>query len=403
MRLKKFFDYRLFATTILLVLIGILIIYSATYHSESSAIRRHYQKQLLWFGIGLGLMAVVVFLPLKFFFFSSYWAYPSCLGLLIYLAISGEVTGQVFRRISLGPIQFQPTEFAKIATILTLARYLSNRDPNNKKTMGVAFALGIFPMILVAKQPDLSSSLVFALLPFSLLFWGGTSPLLLFLVIAPFLSLLSAFNYYSFIGMMAFLALVLYLMRRGFKFCILNFLLNISVGVMTPFVWQGLPAYQKKRILAFLGIEADPQGAGYQIIQSKVALGSGGLWGKGYLQGTQTQLRFLPEQHTDFIFSVLGEEFGFLGSVFVLCLLLFLIWRSISIASLVKNRFASLVAIGITTVLLFHTFTNIGVATGIFPVTGLPLPFLSYGGSFLITCMIMVALLLNISIRRFQY
>jgi len=395
----------LLAATILLILIGIGIIYSATYHSESSVIRKHYQKQLLWFGIGLGLMIMVTVLPIKFFLFSSYWVYAFCLGLLIYLVILGEVREEIVRRVSLGPIRFQPTEFAKIATILALARYLSykNRDPNDKTTIAVAFALGVLPMILVAKQPDLGSSLAFAVLPFSLLFWAGTSPLVLFLIIAPLLSLVSAFNYYSFVGMMAALALVLYLMRRGVRFCLFNFLLNISVGLMTPLVWQGLHAYQKRRILTFLGIEADPQGAGYQIIQSKVALGSGGLWGKGYLQGTQTQLRFLPEQHTDFIFSVLGEEFGFLGSIFVLSLLLFLIWRGISIASVVKNRFASLIAIGITTVLLFHTFTNIGVATGIFPVTGLPLPFLSYGGSFLITCMIMIGLLLNISIRRFQY
>jgi len=178
---------------------------------------------------------------------------------------------------------------------------------------------------------------------------------------------------------------------------------NILIGIITPFLWRQLQAYQQHRILTFLGLEIDPHGVGYQIIQSKVAIGSGGFWGKGILNGSQTQLRFLPAQHTDFVFSVVGEELGFIGSVFILGLLLFLLLRGIYIASIVKNNFLSHLVMGAVVVLGFHIIINIGMTVGIMPVTGLPLPFLSYGGTFLITCLILIGFIIHASIRRFRY
>jgi rod shape determining protein RodA len=175
------------------------------------------------------------------------------------------------------------------------------------------------------------------------------------------------------------------------------FLLNIGVGIATPNLWNQLRPYQQQRILTFVNPEKDPKGAGYQIIQSQVAIGSGGIWGKGYLKGSQTHLRFLPAQHTDFIFSVIGEEFGFMGSGVILIVIFLLILRFIQIAASIRGQFESLTIIGITTVIFFHTVINIGMTIGMAPVTGLPLPFLSYGGSSLVANLMMIGVVLNIS------
>ena len=175
------------------------------------------------------------------------------------------------------------------------------------------------------------------------------------------------------------------------------FLLNIFVGIITPYLWNQLRPYQQQRILTFINPEQDPKGAGYQIIQSQVAIGSGGLWGKGYMNGTQTHLRFLPAQHTDFIFSVIGEEFGFVGVSAILLLFMLLIIRLIAIAGAIRQSFESMVVLGIATIILFHVMINIGMTIGMAPVTGLPLPFLSYGGSSLMANLIMMGTVLNIS------
>ncbi|MBD3289390.1 rod shape-determining protein RodA, partial [candidate division KSB1 bacterium] len=213
----------------------------------------------------------------------------------------------------------------------------------------------------------------------------------------------AAFNFYTFFAAMLIVGSILLYFRKGFKVFLLLMILNISVGIITPFLWGKLHSYQQHRILTFLGLELDPQGAGYQVIQSKVAIGSGGFWGKGFLEGTQTQLRFLPAQHTDFVFSVIGEEFGFIGVLFILFLFLILLRRGIFIASVARNKFASLLCIGSVTIIAFHMFVTIGMTVGIMPVTGIPLPFISYGGSSLITSMVLIGFIINTSIRRYKY
>jgi rod shape determining protein RodA len=199
------------------------------------------------------------------------------------------------------------------------------------------------------------------------------------------------------------LLVMLYRARPRFLTTAAIFLTNFAVGIITPILWRGLHEYQQKRILVFLDPGRDPLGAGYQVIQSKVALGSGGILGKGFLQGTQTKLAFLPAQHTDFIFSAFGEQFGFLGSLLLLALFLLFLVRGLRAAQMTRNRFASLVALGATAVFCFHIFVNVGVAVGIMPVTGLPLPFMSYGGSSMITNMVLVGLLLNVRYRWQEY
>ena len=201
--------------------------------------------------------------------------------------------------------------------------------------------------------------------------------------------------------LMITIVLVLAFSGRRLIFLVTVFLLNISVGIATPYLWNQLRPYQQQRILTFVSPEKDPKGAGYQIIQSQVAIGSGGIWGKGFLQGSQTHLRFLPAQHTDFIFSVIGEEFGFVGAGLIMLVFLLLLLRLIHIAAMIRGQFESLIIIGILTVIFFHTVINLGMTIGMAPVTGLPLPFLSYGGSSLVVNMMMMGIVLNISKNKF--
>ena len=210
-------------------------------------------------------------------------------------------------------------------------------------------------------------------------------------------------NVIIFLVWMVVLTAILYFAKKGILLTILTYFINLSVGTMAPYLWNKLKPYQQNRIKHFLNQEMDPRGAGYQILQSKTALGSGGIKGKGFLQGTQSQLRFLPEQQTDFIFSVFGEEFGFFGVISILGMFLMIILRGIYIASCTKNRFAGFIAVGISSVFLIHIFINIGMIVGLLPVTGLPLPFMSYGGSAMIVFLGMVGLLINISINRLKY
>ena len=407
MRNKKRFsegDYGLCIVVFLLVLIGLTAIYSASYHVESVALKNNFIKQIIWFIISFFALIITVIIPLKFFKAISYWFYVLSLLLLLSTLFMNQVA-DVNRWITIGFIKLQPSEFVKIALLLALANFLSKerRDLTKLKDVGLSFGFLLLPFLIVIKQPDLGTALVFLSLILPLLYWAGMPSYLLFTIIIPFISLLTAFNYYSFLVSMIIIAAILFFFRRGLIFFLFNFILNIGVGLITPLLWNKLHDYQQHRILTFLGLELDPHGASYQVIQSIVAIGSGGLWGKGLLNGTQTQLRFLPAQHTDFIFSVIGEEAGFLGISFVLILFYIILMRGIYIASVTRNKFASLMAIGIITIIGFHVIVTVSMTAGIMPVTGIPLPFVSYGGSSLVANMVLIGLLINTSIRRYKY
>ncbi len=397
-------DYIFIAVVVFLVMAGLAAIYSASHHVEAHEIKNNVTYQMIWFSIAAFFMVGVVVIPTKAFYYSAYWIYSFSLILVcLTLVIKGQ--GHVSRWISIAGLQFQPSELMKIGVILSLARYLSGErlDLNRPKNIGFALLFVFVPFIIICQQPDLGTALVFAAIILPILYWAGLPAFYLFAAIAPFIVMIASFNYYTFFGAMVFIALMFLYFRRGLTVSLLNILLNIIIGIITPILWNQLYDYQKHRILTFLGIEIDPYGLSYQIIQSKVAIGSGGFWGKGMLNGTQTQLRFLPAQHTDFVFSVIGEEFGFLGSLLIMGMLLFILLRGIYIASIVKNPFLGVLVIGAVTILAFHVIINIGMTVGMMPVTGLPLPFLSYGGSFLIACMIFVGIIIHASIRRFKY
>jgi rod shape determining protein RodA len=397
-------DYGFILVVLILVLIGLIAIYSASFQVESPALKANFTRQILWFLIGLIFMVIAIIIPARAYWASAYWLYFITIILLLFILILNRGS-TVARWINIGPLRFQPAEFAKISVLIVLARYLSHekRNLNNFKDIVISFGVILLPFLLIAKQPDLGTALVFLAIILPVLFWAGLPSFFLFAITAPFIVMLSSFNYYMYFLAMILIAVALLFFKRGLFISLLIMVLNIVVGIVTPLLWNRLHEYQQHRVLTFLGLEMDPQGLSYQVIQSKVAIGSGGFWGKGLLQGTQTQLRFLPEQHTDFVFSVIGEEFGFIGSFIVIVLFLILLLRAIYIASKVRNKFSGLMVIGAAAILGFHIIINIGMTVGMMPVTGLPLPFLSYGGSFLIVAMILIGMIVNASVRRFKY
>jgi rod shape determining protein RodA len=382
----------------------------ALYSSSSTVITEGYGtnyffKQLVWIGIGLVIMTIIIFLPNKLIYESAYILYGISLFLLVVVIFFGSVGQGAERWLRLGPLYIQPSEIAKLTTILAVARFISQDkiNLNTFKDFMIASSFILVPFIFIVRQPDLGTAMVFGAIALPMFYWAGLKGSNVLLILMPFLIMLASFQFYAFLILMIILVLYLAYSRKSKTVSVVNFLANISMGLLTPVLWNHLKEYQRNRIKIFLNPEADPRGAGYQIIQSKVAIGSGGFTGKGFLQGSQTQLRFLPEQHTDFIFAVIGEEFGFIGVVIGLVLFFVFLMRGIFIATIVKSRFNSIVAVGIVTVIAFHVVVNIGMTIGLFPVTGLPLPFLSYGGSALLTNMVMAGILLNFYKNRYEY
>ena len=409
MRLSQELDLGLVIAVAMAASFGVTMIFSA---AGGSALWR---SQALFAVLGLLLMVLVVYVPNRVFYDLAYPAFGAALVLLVVVLFWG--TGDPARRLSLTPsgaLQFQPSEFAKTATVLAMARYLADQSPErmgHPRVIAGALLLAALPMALVAREPDLGTSIAYpaALLP--MLYWAGLRPLHIFFLVAPFLSVAFSFEelwqdqtpiVFALFIIVSSVVIQLLLSRLWVTLSLLA--LNLSSGLVTVYLWKSmLHDYQKARILTFLDPERDALGAGWNIIQSKIAIGSGGLLGKGYLEGTQTKYEFLPAAHTDFIFSVVGEELGFVGAVAVLALFLFLIWRALAIATMSSNRFYSLLAIGLASMLTFHLFINVGMTIGVMPVTGLPLPFLSYGGTALVANWMAVGLLLHAYASRHEY
>ena len=396
------YDYITISVTLLLIIVGCIAIFSATTSVETDE-NGFFVRQILWSSAGVIVMIAISLVSIKFINRIVYGFYAFTLFLLLLVLVIGKAGQGAERWLALGPIHIQPSELAKLATILAVGKFLSERhaDVNKFKYFAVSVGLILLPFLLIARQPDLGTALVFLALIIPLLYWAGLNWFNIFIILTPLLTMLLSFNFWAFMILMLSIVFVLIYSGRKPIILVAVFLMNIGVGIATPFLWGQLRPYQQQRILTFINPEKDPKGAGYQIIQSQVAIGSGGIWGKGYLKGSQTHLRFLPAQHTDFIFSVIGEEFGFIGVICILLLFLILILRCIYIASTIRGQFESLVIIGIATVILFHMIINIGMTIGVAPVTGLPLPFLSYGGSSLVSNLLMMGVVLNISRNKF--
>ena len=399
-------DFALILSLVGLIVLGLFTLYSSSHTTvEGDLGSNFFLKQLIWVIIGFGAIIIIFFMPNRWIFASAYYLYGISLFFLILVIFFGKTGQGAERWLQVGPISFQPSEFAKLASILAVARFVSRDEVNLNTAKDFLFAslFIVVPFIVIVRQPDLGTSMVFVAIALPMLYWAGLKPSNLFLIAMPILVMLASFNFFTFLLLMVILVAYLVFSHRTKLILISSFLLNIAMGLLTPVLWNHLKPYQRDRIKIFLNPEADPRGAGYQIIQSKVAIGSGGGMGKGFMQGSQTQLRFLPEQHTDFIYAVIGEEFGFVGALSGLILYFILLIRGVQIASLVRSKFNSIVAIGIVTLIAFHMIINIGMTVGLLPVTGLPLPFVSYGGSALVTNMVMIGILLNFYRNRYEY
>lgn len=368
-------------------------------------------RQCAWMLLGWGALLLASRLPLRYLEEVTPAIYVlAVLLLLLVLVVAPAVSGSR-RWFMLGPLRLQPSEPAKVALILVLARVLGGTVSRERRLGPVAgsMLLALVPFLLVLREPDLGTSLVFIAIWIGAVFWFGLSWVFLLSVGSPLVSAVLSF-YSETVAQQAWpwglylviLIALLYMARFRILESVLLLLANIVVGIGTSFFWDRLKGYQQERVLTFFDPGRDMFGAGYQAIQSKVAIGSGGLSGTGFLQGTQKGLAFLPERHTDFIFSVVGEELGFLGAALLLALFLTIILRALGIARSARRPFSSLVAVGVASYFIFHVFVNVAITTGLLPVTGLPLPILSYGGSNLLVSSFLLGLLLNVGSRSFE-
>ncbi len=393
---RKNFDITTFFSVLLLVTAGFLAIYSATYAANMN---NRFGSQLLFAGIGIAGMIVMAMLPVRWFQAIAYPLYGISIALLIFVAFQGKLVYGHRSWIAIGSFQFQPSEIAKLATIFTIGAFLNKgRDLRDIKNILIVCGLVLLPIALILKEPDPGTAVIFAGVMVVLLLWSGVDLFLLAAVVIPVLvAVLSLFGQTpTIVSVLAGGIIFFFVFRRNLVLTVLAFGVVIAIAFSTNFIYEHLHQFQRNRIQVLLDPELDPLGAGYNVIQTRMAIGSGGLLGKGYLRGTQTQLRYVPKQWTDFIISVPAEEFGFAGAVVILMLYLFVIFRGVAIASSVRSIFSSVVAMGIAGIWFLHVTVNIGMALGLMPVIGIPLPFMSYGGSALLTNLLMAGILMNL-------
>lgn len=343
--------------TFLLAGIGVLALYSAT----KGQMEPWAMRQLIFFFIGIFSMLVVALIPIRFWYMAAYFAYFGGLILLLLVHIVGVEGGLGAQRwLNIAGFQFQPSELAKVCLVLALARYFHRIHPNNLRHFTTliipAILIGI-AVLLILKQPNLGTATITAIMSVGVMFMAGV----------------------------------------GWKKFIVG---GIVLLLALPVAWHHMHDYQKQRVYTFLEPERDPLGSGYNIIQSKVAIGSGGFWGRGFMKGTQSQLSFVPERHTDFIFSIIAEEFGFVGSLALLALYGLFVFRGMHIAMKCQSLFGKLVAYGVTAIIFLHVFVNLGMVSGILPVVGVPLPLISYGGSSMISTLIGIGFIANVYVHR---
>jgi rod shape determining protein RodA len=350
-------DLNLLTTALLIAAIGCLLVYSATYFGPDAPL---FRKQVIWTLIGIILMIIFIAIDYHVLLEIAPFLYGIGIILLAYLLVSDRLTRNVKSWIHLGNFQFQPSEFMKIFTALLIAKYFDSNDRAylNFRTFVIVMAIIGFPVVLIALQPAFGSAASFFPLFGVAMFFGGIKPKLWLIA-------------------------------------------SLCFVVALPIGWHFLKPFQKERIMIFMDPARDPLGSGYQVMQAKIATGSGGITGKGFLHGTQVNLEYLPARHTDFIFSVLGEEWGFVGVSVVLTLYLFLIVESLGVAKASRDRGGTFLVLSLICFFIFHILINVSMQIGLLPVTGIPLPLISYGGSATMMFFMAIGLILNVGFRRF--
>lgn len=396
-------DRPLILTAAGLVIYGIAILYSAGQTDVPTVAHGVWIRQFVWLGIGIVLAWGAFHISPRLLEWAAPLVYGFSLVLLAATLVIGTGAGTAAGTkswIAIGGHQLgQPSEFAKVAVVLMLARYLSSvkEPPRSFRELLVPGLIVGVPFLLVLKQPDLGSAIVFVGIFFVMLFWAGVRPRLLFLLASPGFSLLLAFNTWTWGAWLIVFCALLLAWRPYLTDWLLALSVTIVMGVVALPLWNHLQPYQQNRLLTFLNPEVDPRGAAYHAIQSRVAIGSGGWFGTGYTEGPQKRLAFLPEQHTDFIFSVVGEELGFVGVAVALLLFVTLLFSLLRIARRATDPFSSLVVAGILGLWFTHVFENVGMTVNLMPITGIPLPFFSYGGSFFMICLLCVGLVARVA------
>ncbi len=362
-RLLLNFDWVLLFLLVLIGALSVFNLYSATFPVRNAGGSQIFLKQIYWFLVGFAVMLFMTTFDYHHLLRLAYPTYFFSLALLVLVFFIGDVRSGSQRWLSLGGFTFQPSELIKITLVIWLAKFFEDRSHMTEfrlRDLWLPFIMIAVPCALVIKEPDLGTALTILIVCFSVIIFAKLK---------------------------------------------WSSLAILVIGVLSaaPFLWMALKDYQRNRILTFLNPETDPLGAGYHINQSKIAIGSGGLWGKGFLKGTQTRLHFLPEQHTDFAFSVLAEEWGFVGSMVLLIVYLSLLFWGLNIAKNSKDRFGALIAVGVVAIIFWQLVVNVSMATGLLPVVGIPLGMFSYGGSSIVCIMAGMGILMNISMRRFMF
>ena len=383
--------------TMMLTILGLVSLFSISMDQFDEVGITAFTKQLFFLIPAFVGFITILFIPKYMIHKYIYFAYSLML-ILILTPFLFETIAGTHRWINFGlPVSIQPSEFAKLIVVVALARYLSDHNLQMKRFMTILFPIliALIPAVIVLQQPDLGTAIILLTPILPMLYWVGARPFHLFILVAPLLSIATAFHTTSFTLWAIVMGSIIYLTQPRLFFGVMLYFGNIFLGLLSPFLWNSLRPYQQKRILTLFNPELDPLGAAYQTIQSKVAIGSGGFFGKGLGSGTQTHLKFLPVQESDFIVSVIGEEFGFITIAIMLIVFLFFMLKIVKLAFLAKERFPGLVLIGIATIFMAHVFVNTAMSTGMIPVKGLPLPFISAGGSFLLSCFIMIGLIMK--------
>jgi len=396
-------DKALVVSVGLLALYGLATLYSAGQTDVPTFVATIWQRQLVWLGLSLAVAGLTFRTSPRMLEWATPFVYAIAVFLLVLTLFIGTGAGTAAGSrswLAIGGHRFgQPAELAKLAVILLLARWLAalRESPATLRDLIVPGLIAGLPAVLVLKQPDLGSAIVFVAILFVMLFWAGTKPSLLLLAASPVIGLVLAVSTVAWGVWIAVLAGLLLWWRPYLWEGLAVMGLNVLGGVLALPFWNRLAPYQQNRLLAFLNPDVDPRAAGWHVIQSRVAVGSGGLLGKGFTEGTQKRLAFLPAQHTDFIFSIVGEELGFVGVLIALTLFAWLLFVLLRIARRATDPFSSLCVFGVTGLFFTHLVENVGMTINLMPITGIPLPFFSYGGSFLLVCSIGVGVALRVA------
>jgi rod shape determining protein RodA len=392
---SEYFDWSTFMITIMLVVMGLISIYSATYESGTSV---YFYKQLVYGFMGLVSMLVVAYLPEKWIRNFAVSGFIFALLLLIAVLLFGKTVSGTKGWFQFGGASFQPAEFAKLATLVFLAFYLSNKgiDVQNLRDTLISGAIILLPIALIIIQPDVGSASVLVAMLMGILLWSGYDLYILYIICCvPVIIIVSLMGTSFFVTIVSITSIISAIFKKKIWIMLIGIMIMISAGYLAQDIFKFFPSNTRDRIQTFLYPKKDPLKKGYNVMQSVLAVGSGGITGKGYLKGSQTQLRYIPEQRTDFIFCVPAEEFGFLGGGFVIVLMGLLILRAIRIAYESDSKFYSIICFGIASMFFYHALINLGMVIRLVPVMGIPLPLMSYGGTALIINMTLIGLLLN--------